>query len=378
MTTQEVVDAHVVEPIGDLLAQLRDAAVTLETTGTRTAHEAAQDDADRITRTIIGQYEDLEASVAKYIDGYLNATQYRADRDVLEAKLDKAMHENRAGQAERDGYEQTLKRLEVQLEKAQAEVQRWEDLASKSEAEDWTRAESNTVPRVITVDELAQFQAIAYADEHGQWRVGHVRNDQHDGKGRWIAGDEGMFLDLCTTIVLLEDAPGYCGRGSCCQVSGHDGECSPGPGNTPVTSEDIRNSEPGTTWDWPAGNGTLTTWEWDGQGMQLHDKFHINEGGLVGRVPLETLLINGPFTRSAAAPRGDYSKPEPTPELPAEPDDFERGARDAVEAMKAYFCNENEQVIFPELNSELLDQFADGAVHDALLDRRNRAGGGRR
>ncbi|GAA4915523.1 hypothetical protein [Nesterenkonia rhizosphaerae] len=72
----------------------------------------------------------------------------------------------------------------------------------------------------------------------------------------------------------------------------------------------------------------------------------------------------------------DAPEPEPTPELPTEPDDFERGARDAVEAMKAYFCNENEQVIFPELNSELLDQFADGAVHDALMDRRNRAGGG--
>ena len=176
-----------------------------------------------------------------------------------------------------------------------------------------------SLPRVITADELKEGDkyAVIWTHEDGNELVdvarftpGYNQPGILQGGGGWI-----MKKDIIA-IVLLEDAPKYCGRGPCCQIGGHDGECSPGPGNAPVTAEDIRNSEPGSTWT--ERNGT--DWEWTGTSLRHHSECPCGDcslRGLGGEWRAEDALQDfGPFTRSTAAPRGDYSKPEPAPELP--------------------------------------------------------------
>lgn len=51
-------------------------------------------------------------------------------------------------------------------------------------------------------------------------------------------------------------------------------------------------------------------------------------------------------------------------------DEFVRGAREAIEAFAAYFCDEDENVIVEGLSAADLDSHQQGALLDALRDHR--------
>ena len=174
-----------------------------------------------------------------------------------------------------DELEVKIHDLEDEREELADRVRTLNYLAASDAASDPT--DDDRMPRVISADELREGQAIA-------WKVS-------GNSSLWattvIEESDITPVNIFTgrTIILLEDAP------------------EP----EPVTAEDIRASEPGSTWEDRAGDA----WEWDGVGLVLHSD---NPGGFVSgyQVPVESVAgSNGPLARSFTPSRGDYSPRAP-------------------------------------------------------------------
>lgn len=130
----------------------------------------------------------------------------------------------------------------------------------------------STVPRVITAEELKPGQELVVqfemADGSPGWRLHHVA----------VPADSKSMAGQWNQIVLLEDAPA----------------------EEPVTAEEIRASEPGSTFECFTGE----VWEWDGEKLHIHTPS--GDSMKVAMATPENLEVHM-VTRSSAQARGDYS-----------------------------------------------------------------------
>ena len=191
-------------------------------------------------------------------------------------------------QAEREEVEKVLSRLQ-------------EDLGSGA------IVETPYVPRTITAGELREGQLICIHRWHG-WGVRAI------GEFQGIEGDvvtiktggSGTFTESVKfhTIVLLADEPAK----DVCTSTGHVKDRAD---SLHVTAEDIRNSDPGSTFEDRYGDD----WEWNGTKVVCNEV----TGNPDGVEPEIALDAHGPFTRSTAAPRGTYSKRLAVADLDAAP-----------------------------------------------------------
>lgn len=153
----------------------------------------------------------------------------------------------------------------------------------REDLENGAIVEAPLIPRAITGEEMREGQWVAIRFDKGEWFSGEVRSLLAD---YFVVSDgeqatSPMRRDSAT-IVLLADAP------------------EPEKPQ-PVTAEDIRQSEPGSTWE----GVRPIYYEWDGKHLREH---HAIEGLMSYVIDMEQLLEHAPLTRSTAAPRGTYPK----------------------------------------------------------------------
>lgn len=140
-----------------------------------------------------------------------------------------------------------------------------------------------TVPRLIAADELESGAKVATFTDQGRPVAGTVTGEATNKVTLLLHNDNLMGFDTERTFILLKDAP------------------QPEP--EIVTAETIRASEPGTVWR--DRNGV--NHEWTGERLAWHPP----AGGL-GKGDFLTnggFEVDGPWSRSTAAPRGAYDTP---------------------------------------------------------------------
>ena len=225
-------------------------------------------------------------------DEQLRAANDRADK--AEADLDRAYERYDKAEQDRNHWHDKAQEYRQQSVEYRESRDKWCEVAVRDQL-----SSRDTLPRVITADEVEREQVIVLWQAtvrpnpiiHGV----HVRELQEDWEGDIVArGADGDLYDLSDEfmIILLEDAPD----------------------ETPkrITVEDIQRSAPGSTWQ----SARDQIWEWTGEEFLCHLAHSPGMNSSV--IPMRAILNNvGPFKRSNAAPRGNYSEPKaPIPDNP--------------------------------------------------------------
>ena len=261
----------------------------------------------------------------------------------LRAAIVKLQTDNFNLEAERD-------QLRAEIAELRAGRGRWPKLGP---------AVAPTVPRVITADELESGAKVATFTDRGGPVAGTVIGEATGNVRLLLHNDNLVRLDTERTFILLEDAPDEqqeperrgevaqpedlrCGDIAdvwagdkiifdasevktvtadnvwfrdqeydgipCTTRAGHEFRLISRSIPAPVTAETIRASEPGTVWRDRNGDKH----EWTGERLAWHRRAGgLGKGDFLTNGGFEE---DGPWSRSTAAPRGDYDTPKTEPE----------------------------------------------------------------
>ena len=165
-------------------------------------------------------------------------------------------------------------------------------------------ARKNRTPRVITAEELQAGTAIATFADDGFPVCGVVTGCAAGEFSLLMHGDKLQTFSMDRTLMFIADAPAN-------SVDTSTGHVKDQADSLHVTAEDIRNSDPGSTFEDRYGDD----WEWNGTKVVCNEV----TGNPDGVEPEIALDAHGPFTRSTAAPRGTYSKRLAVADLDAAP-----------------------------------------------------------